>query len=101
MQLLQLLPILHYICSPYLCDNVCRALLLRFYDPTEGDIYIDDVNLKNLSFKTLRENMYIIVTAIRVTKGIIALIIGIPLSVTTAPRKDDKERAALRHTAPT
>ena len=35
-------------------------LLLRFYDPTEGDIYIDGVNLKNLSFKTLRENMSLV-----------------------------------------
>lgn len=35
-------------------------LLLRFYDPTEGDIYIDNVNLKNLSFKTLRENISLV-----------------------------------------
>lgn len=35
-------------------------LLLRFYDPTEGDIYVDNVNLKNLSFKTLRKNISLV-----------------------------------------
>lgn len=35
-------------------------LLLRFYDPTEGDIYIDGINLKNLCFKTLRENVSLV-----------------------------------------
>ena len=35
-------------------------LLLRFYDVVEGVILIDGVNIKDLSFKTLRENISIV-----------------------------------------
>ena len=29
----------------------------RFYDPLEGDIFLDNVNVKDISLKTLRENI--------------------------------------------
>ncbi|MBR5271177.1 MAG: ABC transporter ATP-binding protein [Clostridia bacterium] len=32
-------------------------LLSRFYDPTYGTIYIDDVNIKNIELKTLHQNI--------------------------------------------
>jgi ATP-binding cassette subfamily B protein len=35
-------------------------LLLRLYDPTEGAIYIDGVNLKDLSFEDLRRQIAIV-----------------------------------------
>lgn len=35
-------------------------LLTRFYDPTEGNIFIDNVNLKELSFKSLRDAISIV-----------------------------------------
>ena len=35
-------------------------LILRLYDPTEGDIYLDGVNLKDLSFEDLRKNVAIV-----------------------------------------
>lgn len=35
-------------------------LILRFYDPTNGVITIDDINLKDLSFKTLRESISLV-----------------------------------------
>ncbi len=35
-------------------------LLSRFYDPTEGNIEIDGIDLKNLKLKTLREKMGIV-----------------------------------------
>jgi ABC-type multidrug transport system fused ATPase/permease subunit len=35
-------------------------LLSRFYDPAEGEIEIDDINLKNINLKSLRRNMGIV-----------------------------------------
>lgn len=35
-------------------------LLQRFYDATEGEIYLDGVNIKNLSLKQLRENISVV-----------------------------------------
>lgn len=32
-------------------------LLARFYDPTYGTIYLDDVNLKNIDLKTVHQNI--------------------------------------------
>lgn len=32
-------------------------LLARFYDPTFGTVYIDDINVKNIDIKTLRQNI--------------------------------------------
>lgn len=32
-------------------------LLSRFYDPTQGTIYLDDVNLKNIELKTIHQNI--------------------------------------------
>ncbi|MBE7051337.1 MAG: ABC transporter ATP-binding protein [Ruminococcaceae bacterium] len=32
-------------------------LINRFYDPTHGTVYIDDVNIKNIDLKTLRKNV--------------------------------------------
>lgn len=32
-------------------------LLARFYDPTYGTIYIDDINLKNIDLKTVHQNI--------------------------------------------
>ena len=32
-------------------------LLYRFYDPTKGAIYIDDINLKNIELATIRKNV--------------------------------------------
>lgn len=32
-------------------------LLSRFYDPTAGTIYLDDVNLKNIEIKTVHQNI--------------------------------------------
>lgn len=32
-------------------------LLSRFYDPTYGAVYIDDVNLKNIDLKTIHQNI--------------------------------------------
>ena len=32
-------------------------MIERFYDPIEGDIFIDDVNLKYISLKSLRESI--------------------------------------------
>ena len=36
------------------------ALLNRFYDPTEGEIYIDGINIKDIDKETLRKNMGIV-----------------------------------------
>lgn len=35
-------------------------LILRFFDPLEGDIFIDDINLKNIDIKSLREHISIV-----------------------------------------
>jgi len=35
-------------------------LLARLYDPTEGDIFIDDINLKDIELSSLRRNIGII-----------------------------------------
>lgn len=35
-------------------------LILRLYDPTDGAIYIDDINLKDLSFEDLRRQVAIV-----------------------------------------
>lgn len=35
-------------------------LLLRLYDPTEGAIYIDDINIKDMSLENLRRNIGVI-----------------------------------------
>ncbi len=35
-------------------------LLTRLYDPVEGDIYLDGINLKDLSFETLRNSIAIV-----------------------------------------
>ena len=35
-------------------------LILRLYDPTEGDIFIDGINLRDLSFKDLRRQVAIV-----------------------------------------
>ena len=35
-------------------------LILRLYDPTEGSIYVDGVDLKELSFKDLRQHIAIV-----------------------------------------
>jgi len=35
-------------------------LLNRFYDPTEGEIFVDGLNLKNINIETLRKNMGIV-----------------------------------------
>lgn len=32
-------------------------LLARFYDPTYGTVYIDDINVKNIDLKTIRQNV--------------------------------------------
>jgi ABC-type bacteriocin/lantibiotic exporter with double-glycine peptidase domain len=29
----------------------------RFYDPIDGDIYFDNLNMKEITLKTLRENI--------------------------------------------
>ena len=31
--------------------------MARFYDPTHGTIYIDDINIKNIDLKTLHQNI--------------------------------------------
>ena len=37
--------------------STVTKLLLRFYDPTAGEIRIDDVDIRRLSLRTLRENV--------------------------------------------
>lgn len=37
-------------------STLCQ-LMLRFYDTTEGNIYIDDKNIKHIKLKSLRENI--------------------------------------------
>lgn len=32
-------------------------LLARFYDPTQGTIYLDDINIKNIELKTIHQNI--------------------------------------------
>ena len=32
-------------------------LLSRFYDPTQGTIYLDDINIKNIELKTIHQNI--------------------------------------------
>lgn len=32
-------------------------LIERFYDPSEGDIFFDSINIKDISLKTLRESI--------------------------------------------
>jgi ATP-binding cassette, subfamily B, bacterial len=36
------------------------SLLLRFYDPWKGDVFIDGKNLKDLKLKSLRENITLV-----------------------------------------
>ncbi len=35
-------------------------LLTRFYDPTSGDIFIDEINIKDINYYSLRENLGIV-----------------------------------------
>lgn len=35
-------------------------LILRFYDPQDGEIYIDDINIKNLSQSSLRKEVAVV-----------------------------------------
>lgn len=32
-------------------------MIERFYDPQEGEIYLDDINIKDIGLKTLRESI--------------------------------------------
>jgi ABC-type multidrug transport system fused ATPase/permease subunit len=32
-------------------------MIERFYDPLEGSIYIDDIEIKDIQLKTLRESI--------------------------------------------
>lgn len=37
--------------------STIAALLLRFYEPTEGNIFIDDIDIRDIKLKTLRKNI--------------------------------------------
>lgn len=47
-------------------------LISRFYDPVEGEIFIDDIPLKNLSFEDLRRNIAVVSQDTYIFKGTIA-----------------------------
>ncbi len=47
-------------------------LISRLYDPGEGDIYLDGVNLKDLSFETLRGNVAMVSQETYVFMGTVA-----------------------------
>jgi ATP-binding cassette subfamily B (MDR/TAP) protein 1 len=40
--------------------STCMALIQRFYDPTEGEIYLDGVNLRDLQVRSLRSHIGIV-----------------------------------------
>lgn len=40
--------------------STCIHLLQRFYDPSEGDVLIDDCNIKQLNISLLRSNMALV-----------------------------------------
>lgn len=45
------------------------SLLSRFYDPIEGQIFIDDIDIKNLSFKALRSKIGLILQDVYLFPG--------------------------------
>lgn len=44
-------------------------LLLRFYDPTEGEVYINDVNLKSIQLKRIREKIGVVTQDVHMFDG--------------------------------
>ncbi len=51
-------------------------LLLRFYDPTSGAIYVDGVDIRHLPLKQLRENIAVVLQEPHILQGSIADNIG-------------------------
>ncbi|HHW46803.1 MAG TPA: ATP-binding cassette domain-containing protein [Clostridiales bacterium] len=47
-------------------------LISRLYDPDEGDIYIDDVNIKDMSFKDLRRSVAMVSQETYIFMGTVA-----------------------------
>jgi ATP-binding cassette subfamily B protein len=61
-------------------------LLLRFYDPEEGEIALDDIPLKNYAFESLRKNIAVVLQDIFFFEGSIAE--AVALGKTSATRNE-------------
>ena len=52
--------------------STVAKLLSRFYDPTDGKVLVDDIDLKNVTQKSLRDNISIVLQDVFLFNGTIA-----------------------------
>jgi len=71
------------------------SLVSRFYDPTEGRILLDGVDLKELTLKSLRENISIVLQDIFLFNGTVAE--NIAYGASKAAPEDVIEAAKVAH----
>ncbi len=71
------------------------SLISRFYDPTEGRILLDGVDLKELSLKSLRENISIVLQDIFLFNGTVEE--NIAYGAAKASREEVMEAAKVAH----
>lgn len=71
------------------------SLISRFYDPTEGRILLDGVDLKELTLKSLRENISIVLQDIFLFNGTVEE--NIAYGAAKASREEVMEAAKVAH----
>lgn len=71
------------------------ALLNRFYDPTEGEIFIDNINIKDIDIESLRKNMGIVPQDVFLFSDSIKNNIGFSTKGYNAPMEEIKKAATF------
>ena len=71
------------------------ALLNRFYDPTEGEILIDNINIKNMDIESLRKNMGIVPQDVFLFSDSIKNNIGFSAKGYSAPMQEIEKAATF------
>jgi ATP-binding cassette subfamily B multidrug efflux pump len=71
------------------------ALLNRFYDPTEGEIFIDNINIKDIDIESLRKNMGIVPQDVFLFSDSIKNNIGFSAKGYNAPMEEIKKAATF------
>ncbi len=70
-------------------------LLLRLYDPTEGEIYMDGQSIKSYDVKAYRHNIGVVFQDFNLYGGTVKE--NVVMDVTDGSTDDEKVRSALRH----
>lgn len=71
------------------------ALLNRFYEPTEGEILIDNINIKNMDIESLRKNMGIVPQDVFLFSDSIKNNIGFSAKGYSAPMQEIEKAATF------